>query len=189
MMSHIFWPFLTYQSTLSYSIPSHFGGYLGWTLLSTLISDVINGHFLISNLINLRSVCSIVFFLKFYILRRPQKFEKIYQFHSTLFMFVSLHFGIFVFLYFGHFSFMIFFMMCSVCLFFLVPCKINKRLHTIFVTSLTKTKNKKWNEIIISKFKRRWEIFVAFSEYINFLYVFGSKVYLARQNKITLIQK
>ena len=41
-------------------------------------------------------------------------------------MFGSFHFGIFVFSYFGHFS------------------SVN------FVTSLTKTKNEKWNEINIS---------------------------------------
>ena len=49
-------------------------------------------------------------FFKFYILRRPQKCEKNYLFHSTLFMFGSLHFGIFVFPYFGHFSCVILFM-------------------------------------------------------------------------------
>ena len=29
MMSHVFWPFLTYLPTLSYSLTSHFGDYLG----------------------------------------------------------------------------------------------------------------------------------------------------------------
>jgi len=42
MTSHVFWPFLTYLPTLSYSITSDFGGYLG-PPLPTLISDVING--------------------------------------------------------------------------------------------------------------------------------------------------
>ena len=47
MTSHVFWPFLTYLPTLSYSITSPFLGYLGppylLVLLPTLISDVING--------------------------------------------------------------------------------------------------------------------------------------------------
>ena len=43
MTSHVFWPFLTYLLTLSYSITSDFGGYLG-PPLPTLISDVINGR-------------------------------------------------------------------------------------------------------------------------------------------------
>ena len=29
MTSHVFWPFFTYLSTLSYSLTSHLGGYLG----------------------------------------------------------------------------------------------------------------------------------------------------------------
>ena len=40
MTSLVFWPFLTYLPTLSYSIKSLFGGYLG--SLPTLIWDVIN---------------------------------------------------------------------------------------------------------------------------------------------------
>ena len=44
MTSHVFWPFLTYiLTTLSYSIMSNFGGYLG-PPLPTLTSDVINGR-------------------------------------------------------------------------------------------------------------------------------------------------
>ena len=43
MTSHVFWPFLTYLPTLSHSITSHFGSYLG-PPLPTLISDVINGR-------------------------------------------------------------------------------------------------------------------------------------------------
>ena len=43
MTSHVFWPFFTYLPTLSYSITSNFGGYLGPTL-PTLISDIINGR-------------------------------------------------------------------------------------------------------------------------------------------------
>ena len=37
MTSHIFWPFLTYPPTLSYSITSDFGVYLGPPPLPTLI--------------------------------------------------------------------------------------------------------------------------------------------------------
>ena len=40
----LFWSFLTYLPTLSYSITSLFG--LSWTPLPTLIWDVINGRFL-----------------------------------------------------------------------------------------------------------------------------------------------
>ena len=42
MTSHVFLAILTYLPTLSYSIMSHLGGYLG-PPLPTLISDVING--------------------------------------------------------------------------------------------------------------------------------------------------
>ena len=44
MTSHVFWPFLTYLPTLSYSITSEFGGYLEPPFLPTLISEVINGR-------------------------------------------------------------------------------------------------------------------------------------------------
>ena len=70
-------------------------------------------------------------------------------------MFGSFHFGIFVFSYFGHFSCMIFFTMCSVCLFFPACLAMQDKqkitmYFCIFVTSLTKMKNKKWNEINFS---------------------------------------
>ena len=69
-------------------------------------------------------------------------------------LFGSFYAGIFVFLYFGHLSCMIFLTMCSVCLFFLACLALHdKQTITyhfgIFVTSLTKTKNEKWNEINI----------------------------------------
>ena len=46
MTSSVFWPFLTYLLTLSYSLTSDFGGYLGPTL-----SDVINGRSLMEFLL------------------------------------------------------------------------------------------------------------------------------------------
>ena len=74
------------------------------------------------------------------------------QLPNYMIKFSSFHFGIFVFLYFGHFSMRDFFKMCSACLFFLARLALQDKqkipqYFRIFVTSLTKTKNAKWNEI------------------------------------------